>query len=222
MRINLIVTKASFYFAFQGRYTQCMKKIVLVWITCVLLAVALLAWAGKDIFPEKSGEFGNGAALIHGSFTLTGGNGETVTEKDFRGQYMLVYFGFTHCPDICPTTLLLMQNVVSRIGPRGRDIRPIFISVDPERDTPKITAEYASHFGSDMVGLSGTPEQIKAVADHFKIYYSKVEAPDSALGYMIDHSGFIYLMGPDASYLTHFPHNVSERELEEGLRKYVR
>lgn len=196
-----------------------MKRIVIVWIVCVLAAVALLSWVGRDLFPEQAGE---GNALIHGAFSLTGGNGETVTEKDFRGKYMLVYFGYTHCPDICPTTLLLIQNVLSHMQPRGRDIQPIFISLDPERDTPKVTAEYASHFGQNMVGLSGTPEQIKAVAENFKVYYSKVEAKDSALGYMVDHSGFIYLMGPDASYLTHFAHNASERELEEGLRKYVR
>ncbi len=199
-----------------------MRKIVFVWISCVLAAVVLLAWVGRDLFPEKPGEIGSGTALINGAFSLTGANDQPVTEHDFRGKYILVYFGYTHCPDICPTTLLLMQNVISHMQPRSRDIQPIFISIDPERDTPKVASDYASHFGPDMIGLSGTPEQIKAVAENFKIYYSKVEAKDSALGYMMDHSGFIYLMGPDASYLTHFPHNVSERELEEGLRKYVR
>jgi protein SCO1/2 len=198
-----------------------MKRIVMAWIICVLGLVALLAVLGRDIIPHAP-VHSNGGGLIQGNFSLTGANDKAVTEQDFRGKYMLVYFGFTHCPDICPTTLLLMQNVISRMKPSARDVQPIFISIDPERDTPKVASDYASHFGADMIGLSGTPEQIKTVAENYKIYYSKVEAKDSALGYMMDHSGFIYLMGTDASYLTHFPHNVSERELEEGLRKYVR
>lgn len=197
-----------------------MKKIVFSWIVCVLGLVALLAVLGQHLVPETSSE--SGKSLVSGAFTLQNGKGKTVTEKDFSGRYMLVYFGYTHCPDVCPTALLLMENAINQAKPLAGKIQPIFISIDPARDTPKIASDYADHFGGDMVGLSGTAAQVKQAAENYKVYYRKVDDKGSALGYVMDHSGFIYLMGPDASYITHFPHNVSERELEDGLRKYVR
>ena len=196
-----------------------MKKIVLSWMVCVLGAVALFAWLGHSFIP--AGQADTPSALIRGDFALTDASGKTITEQDFHGRYMLVYFGYTHCPDICPTSLLLMQNALSHVGALAQKVQPIFITVDPARDTPKVTGEYASHFGKQVLGLSGTDAQIQSAADHYKVYYSKVVDKGSALGYMVDHSGFIYLMGPDAHYLTHFAANASEHELEEGLKKYV-
>ncbi|MES2984538.1 MAG: SCO family protein [Pseudomonadota bacterium] len=200
-----------------------MKKIVIAWLVCVLGLVGLFGWVGGSVFSNPRGADGSAAApLITAEFTLQGGKGKTVTAQDFRGRYMLVYFGFTHCPDICPTTLLLMNNVVNQLGKNADRVQPIFITVDPERDTPASTTEYASHFGPRVLGLSGTPAQIKAAADSFKVYYSKVEDKTSAMGYVMDHSGFIYLMGPDGKYVTHFTHGVSEQELAEGLASYVK
>jgi len=199
-----------------------MKKIVVSWLVCVLGLVVLLAWVGRSVAPEETLSRTNGSSLIHGAFELQNAQGKTVTEKQFKGRYMLVYFGYTYCPDICPTTLLLVQNALNRMGAQANKVQPIFISIDPERDTPKTVGEYASHFGPRLIGLSGSPAQIKQVAENYKVYYSKVTDTDSALGYVMDHSGFLYLMGPDANYITHFPANVSERELEKGLREYVR
>ena len=198
-----------------------MKKIALSWILCVLALIVLLAWLGRGLAGEDKTIVTNEAALIHGTFTLQSAKGETVTEKNFQGRYMLVYFGYTHCPDMCPASLLLMQNALSHLGPLAKKVQPLFITLDPARDTAAITNDYAHHFGDAMIGLSGTPDQTAAAAEHFKVYYSRVEEKHSALGYSMDHSGFIYLMGPNAEYLTHFAYNAPERELEEGLRRYV-
>jgi cytochrome oxidase Cu insertion factor (SCO1/SenC/PrrC family) len=197
-----------------------MKKIVVSWLVCVLGLVLLFAWIGSDLLP-RAGDKQTDNPLIRADFTLQTANNQTVRSDDLRGKYLLVYFGFTHCPDICPTTLLLMSNAVSQLGSNAQKIQPLFISVDPERDTPDAAAEYAGHFSKNFLGLSGTPEQIKLAADSFKVYYSKVEDKGSALGYVVDHSGFIYLMGTDGSYITHFASNVSEAELKKELQRYV-
>jgi protein SCO1/2 len=199
-----------------------MKKIVVSWVVCVLIAAGLFAWMGKGLtLPSASHQDGD-QALIKTDFTLQNGKGEVVTAADFHGRYLLVYFGFTHCPDICPTTLLLMNNAIKQLGANASKVQPLFISVDPERDNPKAASDYAGNFGKNFAGLSGTPEQIKHAADSFKVFYSKVEDKESALGYVVDHSSFIYLMAPDGSYLTHFASNSSEQELIKGIEAYVR
>lgn len=198
-----------------------MKKIMTSWIVCVLCLVGLLAWLGDGMLrttPLPS----DGSGIIKADFTLQSGDGKIVSAQNFHGKYMLVYFGFSHCPDICPTTLLLMNNALEQLGDEAKKIQPIFISVDPERDTPKAASDYAGHFGKNFIGLSGSPAQIQHAADNFKVYYSKVEDKDSALGYVVDHSGFIYLMGPDGKYLTHFTASVSENELKKEMMRYVR
>lgn len=196
-----------------------MKKIVISWLLCVLALVALLAFAGHGVLPQGE-ELSE--AQVKADFTLATADNKVVRSQDLKGSYLLVYFGFTHCPDVCPTTLLLMSNVIDELGDKATKIKPLFISVDPERDTPKIAAEYASHFNKSFIGLSGTPEQVKHAADSFKVYYSKVEDKSSALGYVVDHSGFIYLMGKNGEYLAHFPANVSDQELKQGLQHYVK
>lgn len=199
-----------------------MRISAIVWILCVLAAVGLLAWMGAGVIPESRRLPSGGEALIGGAYTLVDGKGATVTNKDFAGKYTLVYFGFTHCPDICPTGLLLIENAINQLGRAGDRIVPLFISLDPERDTPKVVGNYVQHFGKRFVGLTGTPEQIKHVAEQYKVYYRKVEDKDAANGYMVDHSAYMYLMGPDGKYLTHFPHHISESALKDGLAKFVR
>jgi cytochrome oxidase Cu insertion factor (SCO1/SenC/PrrC family) len=196
-----------------------MKKIVVAWVASVLGVVVLVCWLGTSLVRHPSAT-SEGTPLISGGFDLVGTHNHPITDKDFRGRYMLVYFGYTHCPDVCPTTLLLMQNAVSNLGAAGATVQPIFITVDPERDTPSRTAAYAEHFGN-TIGLSGTPAQIKEAADHYKVYYSKIPNSDPALGYMMDHSGFIYLMGPNGDYLAHFSSDTPQQALEEGIKRFV-
>lgn len=192
----------------------------MVWILCVLAGMGLVAWMGAGVIPQPMAAKGESTALIGGPFTLSDRDGKPVTDKDFAGKYMLVYFGFTHCPDICPTGLLLIENVLDQLGSDA--IVPLFITLDPDRDTPKVIGDYVAHFGERIVGLSGTPEQIKQVAEAYKVYYRKVEDAEAPGDYMIDHSGYLYLMGPDGKYLAHFPHNISESALKDGLAKFVR
>lgn len=199
-----------------------MRLPVLSWIVCVLVLIGLLAWLGSTIAPVSKGAEAQGEALIGGDFSLIDGTGKTVTNKDFRGKYMLVYFGFTHCPDICPTSLLLIQNAINQLGDKGKQVVPMFITLDPERDTPDAVGKYVAHFGPSFVGLSGSPAQIKQAADAYKIYYRKVQEPDSAMGYVIDHSGFMYLMDPDGKYVTHFPHTIAEQSLTDGLAAAIK
>ena len=199
-----------------------MRISAIVWILCVLATIGLLAWMGTGMIPQGRTQTSPGTALVGGDFTLSDKNGKQITPQNFSGKYMLVYFGFTHCPDICPTGLLLIENAIDQLGSKGNKIVPLFITVDPERDTAKVVGDYVAHFGKRIVGLSGTPEQIKHVADAYKVYYRKVDDKDAADGYMIDHSGYIYLMGPDGKYLAHFPHHISESALKDGLAKFVR
>lgn len=198
-----------------------MRISAIVWIVCVLAAMGLLAWVGAPVVANRSAGLSSGTALIGGPFTLIDKDGKTVTDTDFRGRYMLVYFGFTHCPDICPTGLLLIGNALEQLGSKGQQIAPVFITLDPERDTPAIMGQYVSHFSERLIGLSGSPEQVRQVAEAYKVYYRKTDATPGA-DYMIDHSGYMYLMGPDGTYLTHFPHQISESALKDGLAKFVR
>ncbi len=200
-----------------------MKKVVTSWVICVLALVGLFAWLGATMPPQPhDSELGSDTTLIKADFSLQNAQGKTISASDLRGRYLLVYFGFTHCPDICPTTLLLMQNAIAQLGANAKKVQPVFITVDPERDTPKAVGDYVAHFGTNVLGLTGSAEQIKHAADSFKVYYSKVEQKDSALGYVVDHSGFIYLMGPDGRYITHFTHETAEPELTKELMAYVR
>lgn len=199
-----------------------MKLPVISWIVCVLALLGLFAWGGLRVVGVEPATQTSGQALVGGDWTLVDGQGNTRSNKDFLGQYQLVYFGFTHCPDICPTSLLLMDSALKGLGEKAKKVTPIFITLDPERDTPEAVGQYVSHFNDRMVGLSGTPEQVARAAEAFKVYYRKVEDPQSAMGYVVDHSGFMYLMGPDGAYITHFPHSISEQSLTDGLNAAIR
>lgn len=198
-----------------------MKRIVIVWVMCVLAGVGLMGWLGTGML-SPAGRQSAQPSLISGDFSLFDGSNMPRTSREMRGRYQLVFFGYTHCPDVCPTTLLLVQNTLNNLGKTAEKIQPIFITVDPERDTPAVMGEYVKHFGDRILGLSGSPEQIAHAADSFKVFYSKVEDKESALDYVMDHSGFLYLMGPDGKYVTHFPSTIAQQALEEGLRTHVR
>ena len=163
----------------------------------------------------------SGTALIGGPFTLVDQNGKTVTDKDFRGRFMLVFFGFTHCPDVCPAELQVMSASLQALGDKAADIIPIFITLDPERDTPAVMADYVKNFGSRFVGLTGSPEAIAAAAKAYRVAYSKRTDDSKASAYSIDHSEFAYLMGRDGQYVTHFPYGTPTEKMTETLRRYL-
>jgi protein SCO1 len=186
--------------------------------------VALFGLIGYLAVPQllsrsDSGEGGgSGVVSIGGPFALTDQDGKGVSDKDFAGKLMLVYFGFTNCPDICPTGLQTIALAMDELGAAGANVQPILITVDPERDTPSVMKEYVQAFHERLVGLTGTPEQIAAVAKAYRVYYQKVQLKDSSLGYSVDHSGFIYLMDGKGQYLSHFRHDATPDQMAQKIR----
>jgi cytochrome oxidase Cu insertion factor (SCO1/SenC/PrrC family) len=183
-------------------------------------AIILLIAAGIGVYALMSSPQGprsSGEALVGGPFTMVNQKGETVTEKSFAGKPMLLFFGYTYCPDICPTELQVMAEALSQLGDKGADIQPILVSVDPTRDTPQVLADYVANFGPQFVGLTGTAEQVKAMADTYRVFYAKVENKTDASAYLMDHSSIIYLMGPDGKFLKHFTYSTDAKALAEGI-----
>ncbi len=155
---------------------------------------------------------------IGGPFTLLDGAGKTVTDRSFRGKWMLVYFGYTHCPDACPTALQDMANAVDLLGPKQRDVALVFITVDPARDTPDIMREYVKNFDAPIAGLSGTADQVDKAAKAYRVYYAKHPTAD---GYDMDHSSVIYVMNPDGDFVTNFSQENTPDQIAAKLKTLV-
>jgi cytochrome oxidase Cu insertion factor (SCO1/SenC/PrrC family) len=160
-----------------------------------------------------------GRGTVGGPFTLTDSSGRKRSDVEFRGKLMIVYFGYTFCPDVCPADLMAITQALDALGPAARDIQPIFITVDPERDT-RALGEYVSAFHRSLIGLTGSPEEIRRVANAFKAFYAKVPTERSG-DYAIDHTGVIYLMGRDGQYLGFMPPQTGPEKLTEILRQYL-
>lgn len=187
----------------------------------LFLAMAALAVAAALVgaaLVQRLGyvPMGTGTALVGGPFTLINQDGQTVTDKDFSGKYMLIFFGYTYCPDVCPTELQVMTQALVTMGERAAAIRPLFITIDPERDTPEVMKSYVENFGDNLTGLTGSAEQIAAVAKAYRVYYKRAGSPDAS-DYLMDHSSIIYLMGPDGSFVTHFSYTTDANDLAAKL-----
>ena len=179
-------------------------------------ALLVLIRGGQGPMVETTGK-----ALIGGPFTLVDQTGRTVTNQDFRGRYMLVFFGFTHCPDVCPAELQVMSASLAELGPEAEQVVPIFITLDPERDTPAAMGAYVKNFGSRFVGLTGSLEAIAAAADAYRVAYVKVQEDISKPDYSIDHSGLVYLMGKDGEFITQFTYGTPAAKMTETVRRYL-
>lgn len=210
------------YSARKNDYMADMRYFILIIsLICASLLGAIL-WIAPEEFTSGSSSLSFGEAQIGGDFTLTDQHKKPFAASQLKGHYSLVYFGYTHCPDICPTSLLIISHALEALGKDANLVLPVFISLDPERDTPEILSQYVQNFDPRLIGLTGTPSQVKQAADAYKVYFSKVEQKDSALGYLVDHSGYIYLMGPDGKYLAHFPYNVAEQTIISTLRTFIK
>ena len=183
-------------------------------------AIALLPDVRERLLPSV-GQQVTGKALIGGAFTLTDNTGKRVTDQDFHGKYTLVFFGFTSCPDICPAGLQLIAGALEKLGTKAQRITPIFISVDPQRDTPEKLAAYVKNFDPRLVGLTGTPEEIAAVAKAYKVYYAKVPSKERPDDYTMDHTSIIYVMDPKGEFVTHFTPSTSVDDMAAKLDKIV-
>ena len=157
---------------------------------------------------------------IGGPFALTDQDGRRRTDADFRGKLMLIYFGFTYCPDVCPTDLNEIGLALDRLGPAGEMLQPVFVTLDPERDTPAHLKDYMPLFHPRFVGLTGSTDAIRDAARAYRVYHAKVEREDRS-DYTVDHSAFIYLMGRGGEYLGFFPPGTSAERLAEGLRPHL-
>lgn len=188
---------------------------VLAALAGILGAIAFIPGAVDRLMPGR-GEITVGRALVGGPFELTSHTGERVTDKTFRGRLMLVYFGFTYCPDICPAGLQVITAALDKLGDKADQVAPLFITVDPERDTPAQLKSYVGSFHKNLIGLTGSAAEIAAAAKAYRVYYRKAQDP-SLNDYTMDHTSFIYLMDEKGEFITHFPHVVSPDKLAERL-----
>lgn len=177
----------------------------------------------------------SGTPSIGGAFTLVDHNGKTVSEQDFTGRHMLVFFGYTNCPDVCPLTLNTLTEVLDKMGKDADQIRPVFVSVDPRRDSPKVIKEYLSNFHKSFIGLTGTEDQVKAAKRTFRIFSEvnhagaehtetgahKDESSHATGDYLVDHSTVAYLMGPDGKFKTFVRHSASADAMLAKIRKHL-
>ena len=197
-----------------------LPKLVLVFAIAtvvVIVAAAGLLWQ----WDARQLQTSAGEALIGGPFTLTDQHGEQRTEQDFAGRYMLIYFGYTYCPDFCPMSLSNMTQAMDLLPPEAAEqVVPVFITVDPERDTVAQLAEYAPLFHPRLVALTGSAEATKQAAQAYRVYFAKAGDADSD-AYLMDHSTFIYLMGPDGKYVRHFAHNATPEEMAEAIEAAI-
>jgi protein SCO1/2 len=186
-------------------------------VLALLLAILAggLLWYIGDRLPAVNSS-GTGVADIGGPFALIDQNGLRRTDRDFRGRYVLLYFGYSYCPDVCPTTLGVMADTLIKLGPRASRFVPVFITIDPERDTPAILRRYLAAFGPNFVGLTGSLADITKVAHEYRVYFAKHKLGDG--GYAVDHSSVIYLLGPDGKLLKFYDETETPDQLTKDLR----
>jgi protein SCO1/2 len=159
------------------------------------------------------------AAAVGGPFRLIDQDGKPLTDQDLKGRPFLVFFGFTHCPDVCPTTLFEVSEVLRRLGPDGERVRALFITIDPERDTPEKLKEYLSSFDPRMIALTGDPEAIAATAKAYRVYTKKV--PLEGGTYTMDHTTIVYLMDKEGRFVAPFSLKRRPEEAAADLRRYL-
>ncbi len=202
-----------------------MSKIILsVAAFIALMAFGTTAWILTERLMEPKTVSGEGVVIaptgLGGPFKLISDAGKPVTEKAFAGKYALVYFGYSFCPDVCPTGLQNIASGLDKLGDDAKKVVPIFVSVDPDRDTPDQLAQYVDLFHPEMVGLTGSADEIKKVAKKFRVYYAlhKDKDPDN---YPVDHSSFTYLMGPDWKLVAVFRHDATPTNIADALKKIL-
>jgi len=191
--------------------SRTMKALLAVWIA-VLVGAA--GWIGWDAWQGKQPSIG-------GPFALTDQNGKTVTSDSLKGKPTLIYFGYTFCPDVCPTSLLLMETAIEKLGPdTPKKVNLVFITIDPERDTQQLMKGYVENFGPTFTGLTGTPDQIAQVARAYRVYYQKVPGKDGG-PYLMDHSSIVYLLDRNGRFVTHFTHEAKAETIAAAVQRLL-
>ncbi|MBY6056448.1 SCO family protein [Leisingera daeponensis] len=175
---------------------------------------------GGDKFAQcRSSQIAGGTDSIGGPFELVNGNGETVTDKDVITEPSIVYFGYTFCPDVCPMDAARNADAVDVLAERGISVTPVFISVDPDRDTPEAVGDFAANLHEKMIGLTGSPEQVKAASKAYKTYFKKNEGDEDY--YLVDHSTFSYLVLPEAGFVEFFRRDETAEQMADKTACFV-
>jgi protein SCO1/2 len=192
-------------------------KVLLPYLLLVAALAGGILWHESEQVPGLGRVVSTGQADVGGPFQLTDQHGKRVSDQDFRGRYMLIYFGYSFCPDVCPTTLSVMAQALDKLGDKSRRVVPVFITIDPERDTPKVLDDYVKAFGPSFVGLTGNAAQIKDVEKKYRVY--AVKRPLEGGNYGMDHSSVLYLMGPDGKLVSFYDEAVSPDDLAKDLKQ---
>ncbi|MBI6629473.1 SCO family protein [Pontibaca salina] len=195
-------------------------------IVVLVIAVAGAVWwrtmasdDGDKFAQCRGGQIAGGAAQIGGPFELVNAQGQTVTDTEVITQPTLIYFGYTFCPDVCPLDVARNAAAVDILEERGQMVTPVFISIDPKRDTPKVVGDFADNMHQRMVGLTGSPEQVKAASQAYKTYYNAHPAEDDF--YLVDHSTFSYLVLPDSGFVEFFRRDTGPEEMADKIGCYL-
>lgn len=200
------------------------KQALIPYLLLLLALAGGVLWHESRQMPGLGRVVSTGAADVGGPFRLIDQSGKTVTDRDYRGRYMLIYFGYSFCPDVCPTTLGVMAEALQKLGSQGQRVTPILITIDPERDTPKVLADYVKAFGPQFVGLTGSAEAIKDVEKKYRVYAIKRPLDPSKGnkgGYGMDHSSVLYLMGPNGKLISFYDEAISPDDLAKELRQKI-
>jgi protein SCO1/2 len=192
---------------------------ILVMAAAFLAGLALCFGVVLIVAGRLSSPVAQQVAAIGGSFKLTNQDGQVVTDQDLKGHPFLVFFGFTHCPDVCPTTLFEVSEILRALGPDANRTRALFITVDPERDTPAVMKDYLSSFDPHLSGLTGDPEAIAAVAKAYRVYFKRV--PLEQGGYTMDHTAIVYLMDKAGHFVSPFNVKRPVDTAAADLRRYL-
>jgi protein SCO1/2 len=180
----------------------------------ILCFTVVLIVTGRG--PES---FASTSAAIGGPFKLTDQNGKPITDRDLKGRPSLVFFRFPHCPEVCPTALFDISEILSKLGPDANKVNAVFITVDPERDTPSVLKDYLASFNPRLVGVGGDAEQLAAVAKAYRVYYKKV--PLEGGNYTMDHTALVYLMDKDGRFVAPFNMKRKPEEAAADLKRYL-
>ncbi len=196
------------------------------WKIYALAAAALAVVGGAAMVVDQvylrpaGGGASIGAAAIGGPFQLVDGSGRTVTDQDYKGKWLLVYFGYTHCPDVCPTTLATVAAALDKLPPADKaKVKALFVTVDPARDTPEVMADYVSGFGGDLTGLTGSQEQVDKAMRAYRVYAKK--HPEEGGDYSMDHSSIVYLMDPSGRYAGNFSFDTPPAAIAKKLEGLI-
>lgn len=201
------------------RWCRCARGVLAAGLLIAMLSIAGVPSRALEPRHDGAPDTSNVAAQQLGSrFILNSHDGRTLTDEHFRGRHMLVFFGYTHCPDVCPTSLMTVARVLELLGPDADKVQPVFITVDPARDTREVLAGFVTHFDKRIVGLTGPEAMIERVAKGYRVKYAKVPGSSDSTFYTVDHTSTMFHMGPQGEFIARIPYETTAEDIVTALR----